>query len=116
MPNDFARSSGRVIDHARQKHDPQIRREGENQKSDQRAHLAHQQQRLASRKIRKTAEQRPRKKLARCIDGDQPTDRGGSRAELFRVKRQQRNHDRQPEHIYGDNQKNGEQRRGSQLS
>ena len=106
----------RAVDHARQKHDPQIRREGEDQESDQRPCLAQQQQWFAACKIGRAAEQRAGDELARSVDPDQQADRGRARAHFFGVERQQRDHDREAEHVDGDDQEDGQQRRRAQDS
>src|ERR1043166_4332001 len=91
-------------------------RERQDEESGQRPHLAQEQQRLAARYVREAPQHGSRDQLARGVDPNQQAHLSRTSAESFGVERQQRDHDRQSEYVDGNNQEDGQQRRGAQSS
>ena len=103
-------AGGRSVNGASQEQHPQRRGEGRHDESDERADLAHDQERLAARAIRHAAQQRPGDQLAGGVDADQPADLESAGAQFLGVEGQQRDHDRQAQNVHGHDQEDREQR------
>ncbi len=99
------------IDDARQEDHPEGAREGENQETDKRSELADNQQRLAPPVIRHPAENGPGDELAERVGRNQQAHDRCRCAKVLRVKRKQRQNNREAEDVNQDDQKNGKEGR-----
>ena len=92
-------AGGEAVDDAGKKDQRQRVCEGEQQKSQAGANLAHDQEGLAAHVVAPAAEQRSRNKLAERVDRDQHSHHEGGCSKLLRVEGEQRENDHQAEHV-----------------
>ena len=97
-------AGGEAVEDAADEHHPQRRRVAEHEEADARAGLADEQQRLAAVPIAELADDRRRDQRAHRVDRHDRRRDQLRRAEPLGVEREQRDHDREPEHIDEDDQ------------
>ena len=93
----------KAIDDSREKDKPQRTGKGEHQKSDKRSDLTHQQDRSPADTIGQLSQRRAGNQLTQRIRGNKHSDDRRRGSQRLRVKRKQREDNRQTHHIDENN-------------